>query len=90
MRVNLKLAREIHDWLMNEGRPGRSREDLDTTVQRFLKRWPRVRPDTLQYVSSMLAAQLHARTAKPAQIMKGVRKAISDNPALPRRWWQIG
>ena len=89
MSVNLKLAADVHDWLMTEGRAG-SREGLDVSVERFIKKWPRVGAETLQYVSSMLAAQLHARTALPSQILKSVRKAIADEPVAPRRWWRFG
>ena len=90
MSVNLKLAADVHHWLMTEGRAGRSRVGLDATVERFIKKWPRVGAETLQYVSSMLAAQLHARTALPSQILKSVRKAIADEPVAPRRWWRFG
>jgi hypothetical protein len=90
MSVNLKLAGEMHDWVMTQGRRCDSPEDVDMAVERFLRRWPRVKSDTLQYVSSMLRAQLHARTTKPAEIMKGVRKRITDTPVVRRRWWEIG
>jgi hypothetical protein len=90
MSVDLKSATEMHDWVMTEGRQCDSREELDMAVERFLTRWPRARTETLQYVSSMLRAQLHARTAKPAEIMKGVHKRFTDNPVVRPRWWKRG
>ena len=90
MRLNPKRAADVHDWLMVEGRKCHSGEDLESAVGRFLKRWPRVKPDVLQYVSEMLSAQLHVRTVKPAAILKRVRERIADGLAVRRRWWQVG
>jgi hypothetical protein len=89
MRVNLKLAADIHDWLMVEGRKCYSGEDLESAINRFLRRWPRVKADVLQYVSGMLSAQLHVKTIKPAAILKGVRERITAAPAPRRPWWHI-
>ena len=90
MSVDVRTAGDIHDWLMVERRTYDSGERLETTVDRFLKRWPRVTKDVLDYVSEMLSAQLHARTVKPAAILKGVRQRIDESPAPQRRWWRTG
>jgi hypothetical protein len=90
LSVNVRLAADIHDWLMVEGRTCDSREDLETASDRFLKRWPGVKTAVLEYVSEMLSAQLHVRTIKPAVILKGVRKRIDEGSAPRRRWWQTG
>jgi hypothetical protein len=88
--VDVRTAGDIHDWLMVERRTYDSPADLETTVDRFLKRWPRVKKDVLEYVSEMLSAQLHPRTVKPTVILKGVRKRIDEGRAPQRRWWPIG
>lgn len=90
MSVDVRTARDIHDWLMVERRTYDSREGLETTVDRFLKRWPRVKKDVLEYVSEMLSAQLHPRTVKPAAVLKAVRTRIDDNPPPRRSWWRAG
>ena len=90
MSVDVRMAGDIHDWLMVERRTWYSGEDLEGSVDRFLKRWPRVKTGVLEYVSEMLSAQLHARTLKPAAILKAVRKRIDENPAPRRHWWPLG
>ena len=90
MTLDLKLAGRAHDWVMAEGRECHSPEDVDNAVDRFVNNWPRITSDVLRYVSSMLTAQLHVRTIKPAEIIKGVHERITDNPPLHRHWWQIG
>jgi hypothetical protein len=91
VRLNLKLANRVHDWLIQEGKECHSQEDVDRAVDRFLERWPRVKPDMLRYVSGMLIAQLHPRTFYPLRILKhaGERTTHSE-PAHGRRWWQTG
>ena len=89
MSVDVRMAGDIHDWLMVERRTYDSREALETTVDRFLKRWPRVKTDLLEYVSEMLSAQLHPRTVKPAAILKAVQTRVDGKPAPRRRWWPI-
>ena len=86
MKLNPRFAADVHDWLMVEGRKSHSGEDLESAVDRFLKRWPRVKPDVLQYVSEMFSAELHVRTVKPAAILRAVRERIGDAPR--RRWWR--
>jgi hypothetical protein len=88
--VNVRMAGDIHDWLMVERRTYDSRDDLETAVDRFLERWPRVKNDVLQYVSEMLSAQLHPRTVNPAAIVNAARKRIDEGPARKRRWWRVG
>jgi hypothetical protein len=90
MRVNRKLANQVHDWLIAEGEGCRTQDDLDTAADRFLKKWPRVKSEVLQYVSEMFTAQLHPRTYRPSRIIDGVGKRMVQSPPLRRRWWQIG
>jgi hypothetical protein len=90
MSFNPKLATEVHHWLVAEGRGCHSQADLDSAVDRFLVRWPRIKSDVLQYVSRMLSAELHPRTFKPSRILEGVRGRMADSPPLRRRWWQLG
>ena len=86
MRLDPRFAADVHGWLMLEGRKTHSGEDLESAVDRFLKRWPRVKPDVLQYVSEMLSAELHVRTVNPAAILRAVRERIDGAPR--HRWWR--
>jgi hypothetical protein len=88
--VNLKLADPVHDWLIDEGKTCHSHEDVDRAAARFMKRWPGIQPEVLEYVSTMLRAQLHPRTFRPSQIIDGVGKRMALRPHLPHRWWQPG
>jgi hypothetical protein len=90
MSLNRKLANQVHDWLIAEGEECRTQDDLDTAADRFLKKWPRVKSEVLQYVSEMLTAQLHPRTYRPSRIIDSVGKRMVHSPPLRRRWWQIG
>ena len=90
MSLDRKLANQVHDWLMAEGERCHSKDDLNTAAERFLKRWPGVKSDVLQYVSEMLAAQLHPRTFRPSRILDGVGKRMVLSPPRRRRWWQLG
>jgi hypothetical protein len=88
VRLNLKLANQVHDWLIQEGKECHSQQDVDPAADRFLERWPRFKSDVLQYVSEMLLAQLHPRTLYPLRILKRVGERIAhSDPAHRRRWW---
>jgi hypothetical protein len=91
MSLNLKLAHRVHDWLIQEGRECHSQHDVDAAVERFLERWPRLKPVMFQYVSEMLFAQLHPRTFYPLEILKRAReRTATDDPSHRRRWWPTG
>jgi hypothetical protein len=64
MRLNLKLANRIHDWLIQEGKECHSQEDIDRAVDRFLERWPRVKSEH----ASVRLRNAH-RTATPADVL---------------------
>ena len=88
MSLNLAVAGRMEGWLVQEGKRCRSaEEDVDSSVDRFFERWPRVNEATLDYVSQMLFAQLHVRTVYPLKIVKAAQMALDSRPR--RRWWQI-
>jgi hypothetical protein len=90
MTLNTKLAAQLHNWLVTEGQECPSEKDLDSAADRFLERWPRVKPQVLQYVTEMPSVQLHVRTIKPSQILDRVGNRIARISTVRRRWWQIG
>jgi hypothetical protein len=89
MSLNIQLADRVRDWLIVEGRKCDVEGDLDVASDRFLERWPRVRPKVLLYVSQMLLGELHVRTFWPSKILDRVQTRTINDPGLRRRWWQF-
>jgi hypothetical protein len=86
--VNLKLAYPAHDWLIVEGTKCHSPEDVGMAADRFMEKWPRIRPEVLDYICGMLTAQLHPRTSRPSQIIDDIRTRKIQASFLRHRWWQ--
>lgn len=90
MTPNTRLAGQVHHWLIAEGKDCESDTDLRAASDRFLERWPRVRPEVLLYVSQMLIAELHVRTFRASQILDRARSRSMHEPHLLRRRSHIG
>lgn len=83
MSFNTRLAGQIHDWLIAEGDKCRVESDLNGASDRFLEKWPKVRPKVLLYVSQMLVAELHVRTFRASQILDRVRHESNYLTPIP-------
>ena len=79
MTINFQLAGQVHDWLIVEGRKCDAESELDVASDRFLERWPKVRPKVLHYVSQMLHGELHARTFWPSKILDRVQNRTAPS-----------
>ena len=90
MSLNTRLAGQVHHWLIAEGDKCHAESDLNSACDRFLERWPRVRPKVLLYVSQMLSAELHVRTHKASQILQCARNRSSHERDHRRGGWLGG
>ena len=84
MTPNIRLAEQVHNWLIVEGRECDAESDLDVASDHFIERWPRVPPKVLLYVSQMLVGELHMRTFWSSKILDRVRNRIVREPGLRR------